>query len=677
MRSDYSAQDLDVILELAATVQKQYTDVPDQYKAILHDAKRLSDQLCETEDEDTGDSAEDQEKQRLDDIHKRCRDLLHELDAYLGQLDTTRTLSPQDEGGSVDLKTTTGETVLLLAAKQGFREIVRFLLEQGVPIDPKDRAGRTPLHHAVAKDHKEVVKVILEVGGDIETTDLADHIPPMFAAPHGNDKENRSCHTPLITAIEADNEEMVKLLLEAGADPDHYTDYYTPLTSAARNHNMGIFTLLIDKVSNLDHQDEGGDTPLMHSAKWHNEVAELLVERGARLDVENRYGETAMSIASQRANKHLLTLLLERIPGQEYINAKGQGLLHFAAESDLGGGDEPMVRFLLAREGLTRDQKVADAQSGLHGAAWRGYTTILKILLEIDGVDVDGKDANGYTALWLAVRMGREDAIELLLDTYGANPEIHNGHMEWTAIHAAIIHNEPSTARMLLARGVNPNSRDRHGRTPLSGAVNIEWDICHDGIGSTMVPLLLETNGVDVNSQDNLGRTPLFWALLSAIYLVHSPEKVEMYEAGVQLLLEKDARVDIRDESGRTPIFYAAMVKRAALVQMFLAKGAEPDCMDADGRAPLSYAVEPFNVGWLVEYKGESEDEWDPAWSGDQLSKVVKALLAQGADPNRRDGKGLTPLSRAEKRLEEGNEVLILLRNASARGSGLWFKSRF
>lgn len=37
MRSDYSAQDLDAILELAATVQKQYTDVPDQYKAILHE----------------------------------------------------------------------------------------------------------------------------------------------------------------------------------------------------------------------------------------------------------------------------------------------------------------------------------------------------------------------------------------------------------------------------------------------------------------------------------------------------------------------------------------------------------------------------------------------------------------------------------------------------------------
>lgn len=77
---------------------------------------------------------------------------------------------------------------------------------------------------------------------------------------------------------------------------------------------------------------------------------------------------------------------------------------------------------------------------------------------------------------------------------------------------------------------------------------------------------------------------------------------VDKYEAGVQLLLEKGARVDSRDEPGRTPIFYAAMMKRAALVQMLLEKGAEPDCKDTDSRTPLSYAVEPFNVTWLAEY---------------------------------------------------------------------------
>lgn len=187
-------------------------------------------------------------------------------------------------------------------------------------------------------------------------------------------------------------------------------------------------------------------------------------------------------------------MLLEKIPGQEHVNAKGHGLLHFAAESDLVDGDEAMVRTLLEREGLPQDRKLADAQSGLHGAAWRGYTTILDILLGIDGVDVYGKDEEGYTALFLAARWGREATVELLVDKYGANPEVGNGDMEWTSLHGAVIFKEPATARMLLARGANPNCRDSRGRTPLSWAVNIEWEDNSD-IGPPMVQLLLEADG--------------------------------------------------------------------------------------------------------------------------------------------------------------------------------------
>ncbi|OGM42532.1 ankyrin repeat-containing protein [Aspergillus bombycis] len=646
MSADYSAEDLDAIVELASTVQQHFVDVPDQYKPILDDVKRLPNKLRQNEEEDS-DSPVGEQGEPSDDISKSCRDLLHELNTYLGHLYATKALSQHEKGGFVDCKTTIGDTILFLAAKQGFTEIVRFLLEQGISIDPKDRAGRTPLHHAVVKDQKEVVRILLAAGGDIETTDLADHILLMFAAPRSDNRKNRSGHTPLIAAIEAGNEAMVRLLLDAGADPNHHTDDYAPLTSAIRAHSMSIFTMLLDKVSDLNHADGRGETPLMHAAKWHNGMAELLLERGARWDVENRNGETAMSIASQHANEPLLRLLLENIPGQEYVNAKGHGLLHFAVMSNREGGDESIVRFLLAREGLTHDRKVADAQSGLHGAAWRGYTAILDILLEIDGVSIDGKDEDGYTALWLAVRWGREATVELLLDKYRASTEVSNGEIEWTALHGA---GRPRSNSAILG------DKDRMARL-------------HDDIAPKMVPLLLEADGVDIDSRDTMGRTPLFWALLSAIYLVGALEMVDMYEASIQLLLEYGARVDHRDESGRTPIFYAAMVKRAALVQMLLEKGAEPDCKDADGRTPLSYAVEPFNVGWLAEYKGECEDEWEPEWSGDQLSKVVTALLAQGADPDCQDPKGLTPLSRAEKKLEEGNEVLVLLRNASARGS--------
>lgn len=94
---------------------------------------------------------------------------------------------------------------------------------------------------------------------------------------------------------------------------------------------------------------------------------------------------------------------------------------------------------------------------------------------------------------------------------------------------------ELATARMLLARGANPNCRDSRGRTPLSWAVKIEWEDNSD-IGPPMVQLLLEADCRHPNME---GHAPLVWAFMSALYLVHAPEMVDKYKAGVQLLLEK------------------------------------------------------------------------------------------------------------------------------------------
>lgn len=48
----------------------------------------------------------------------------------------------------------------------GHIEAVRLLLSKGVPVDPLNSRG-TPLHLAAAMDHDQVVKILLQHGADV------------------------------------------------------------------------------------------------------------------------------------------------------------------------------------------------------------------------------------------------------------------------------------------------------------------------------------------------------------------------------------------------------------------------------------------------------------------------------------------------------------------------------
>ena len=76
----------------------------------------------------------------------------------------------------------TKEDELLRAVRQGDVAAVKALLDQGIPVDTKFRYDRTPLSFAADRGHLEIVKLLLERGADVNAKDTFYKMTPLSAA---------------------------------------------------------------------------------------------------------------------------------------------------------------------------------------------------------------------------------------------------------------------------------------------------------------------------------------------------------------------------------------------------------------------------------------------------------------------------------------------------------------
>ncbi|RYP76419.1 hypothetical protein DL771_001858 [Monosporascus sp. 5C6A] len=161
------------------------------------------------------------------------------------------------------------QAALALAARNGWHEVVRAILDLNAFADSQDREGRAALSYSAEGGNEAITKTLLGNG--------------LF--PDKADSEKR---TPLSRAAENGHEAMVKLLFETGkVDVDSKDkDDHTPLLLASRKGQKAIVKLLLKtgKV-NVDSKDKNGQTPLSRASQnGHEAVVKLLFETGKCYD---------------------------------------------------------------------------------------------------------------------------------------------------------------------------------------------------------------------------------------------------------------------------------------------------------------------------------------------------------------------------------------------------------
>lgn len=196
--------------------------------------------------------------------------------------------------------------------------------------------------------------------------------------------------------------------LSLGANPPPaLAGAYDEILVAARDNRGDVVVDLVQRGMDPNTSDRSGTTLLMFAARNDNEqLLEFLLSKRANVLKQNKYGDTAIGLAALKGS---LPIVRRLVAAGADIASRGWNALHYAAFS----GHVDIVRFLVASKGVVLDAPAPNRQTALMLAAKNGHKEVVKILIDADA-DMDLEDAQGNTALRLAVKAGNSEIADYL-----------------------------------------------------------------------------------------------------------------------------------------------------------------------------------------------------------------------------------------------------------------------
>ena len=185
--------------------------------------------------------------------------------AGMGEYDTVFTMIKN--GADVNAKNSKGQTALMRAVYNRQQDVVRLLLTHKANPEIRTPTGNSVLVNAARVGDRGIVELLLDAGVDINEKDA-----------------DPADVTAINIAAYRENVQVFNLLLERGADySTPSATGFTPLLSAVKSGNLAITRKLLAKGADLEYKTKSGQTALTIARQNNHQAMVNLLERaGAR-----------------------------------------------------------------------------------------------------------------------------------------------------------------------------------------------------------------------------------------------------------------------------------------------------------------------------------------------------------------------------------------------------------
>ena len=372
-------------------------------------------------------------------------------------------------------------TPLMYVLKNGYDDLLFYLINLGANIYTQDTQGYTLFYHALESDNEPFLNYLIDNHAfNEQSKELKELSLKRYAQKMGIDKlqayeKLQSTHRfdeDIFRAVRGAQISTLLYYIHKKGNvhlKNNKKQSLLHLSIIARSKPMML--LLLNQNISIDCKDKYGNTPLIYAALYPNrlEFLKVLIEQKATLDQANHSEHTALTMAIRKHNFQAIWMLLKAgasIHIRDGIHTP-LSLLHEQLQQSQSSFERKEFRKLLHYfmvhgahvDCIGNSIGWTPLQLTINYYDSNFYLKHMQKLIEL-GANIEKKDRIGRTPLMLAAGLGREKSVKLLIKHNARLNEIDK--YGWSALMLAVYNNFFPIVKYLIKKGADVNLQSKN-----------------------------------------------------------------------------------------------------------------------------------------------------------------------------------------------------------------------